>query len=280
MDPPSPMKGGRPNRDEEIPTSPMPKALSGRNCLLGNLVDAKFTCVTAISEKEAVVCTSRGDICMIDDSEGQQRLTTAKNIGFRAQCISTDPENGSIWLGGKHGKLQKESIQQLRDSARGNQTPPSSKSKFLSAGTSPGSPTIAASQTGSTRKKDLLALASILGRLVLLDTDHTLSTISIATELEKTPPVEAQASLQGHHTSVQGVEAIKGKERKAEFVTWSSDGDVRCWDSAGILHSSFTVKLDQHESEDEFDVLNELRIVRSLESGHRFISGDKYGVIR
>lgn len=57
-EPASPTKG----RSELIkgyeipPASPVPKAFSGRNCILGSLIDAVFTSVVAISQSKAILC--------------------------------------------------------------------------------------------------------------------------------------------------------------------------------------------------------------------------------
>jgi hypothetical protein len=84
----------------------MPKSLSGRNCLLGPLADSVFACVTAISQNKAVVCTERGDICLIDDTEGAQRLSKVAHAGFGVSCVAAEPDSNSVWVSGKCGKIR------------------------------------------------------------------------------------------------------------------------------------------------------------------------------
>lgn len=43
------------------PASPTPKTFSGRNCLLGALIDATFSTAVGLSDSKAVVCTIQGD---------------------------------------------------------------------------------------------------------------------------------------------------------------------------------------------------------------------------
>ena len=275
-EPPSPSKSSRLTIGGESPASPTPRALLGRNCLLGGLVDSKFTCITPISDNEAVACTNRGDICLIDDTEKQQRLYVAKKVDFKVNCITKDSRGPFLWIGGRDGVLKRESIAVLRDLARSNQTFATARQASVPYVASPGTPPTPR-KTSFSPKSDLLALASILGKLVVLDADHSVSIANNSLE-EEEPSLTT--SLPAHKDAVQGLEIIRTAGQKQGFVTWSRDGSVKCWDAAGRLQRSFGVQLEQLECDDDLEVRNELKVVRATEDGSHFITGDKYGVIR
>ena len=276
IDPPSPVKANRLNLGGELPASPLPKALLGRNCLLGNLVDSRFTCITSISESEAVVCTSRGEICIIDDTEGQQQLLLAKNIEFRIHCIAKDTEDESLWIGGKSGSLKRENISELLQMAKSNQAPSRVRQSSIQSSQSSYSPALSPT-ANSARKRDMLALASILGKLVILDSDHG---VSIACHMDGEAELDMKTTLPAHKDAVQGVEVIQIKDQKPGFVTWSRDGTVKCWNSFGDLQISFDVQLEQLDNDDELEFRNELKVVRPTQNGEHFVTGDRYGVVR
>src|SRR3982074_1505848 len=70
------------------PTAVQPtlKTLAGRNVLLGPLVEATFTAIAPISNHKAIVCAEKGDVCLLDDSEGQKLIKLA-STGFFIMCL-------------------------------------------------------------------------------------------------------------------------------------------------------------------------------------------------
>jgi hypothetical protein len=52
------------------------------------------------------VCTERGDICLIDDTEGAQRLSKVAHAGFGVSCVAAEPDSNSVWVSGKCGKIR------------------------------------------------------------------------------------------------------------------------------------------------------------------------------
>ena len=88
------------------PSSPLPKSLSGRNCLLGPLLEAIFTCATRLSDNQAIACSQKGAICLVDDRDGTQRLTKIGHAGFAATCVAIDAECKYLWIGGKDGSCR------------------------------------------------------------------------------------------------------------------------------------------------------------------------------
>ena len=78
--------------------------LTGRNAILGSMADSVMTCVVGISEDKALVCSERGDICLLD--ENQLRLTKIANAEFGVNCITIDADSKFAWIGGKHGQIR------------------------------------------------------------------------------------------------------------------------------------------------------------------------------
>ncbi|KAI9844000.1 MAG: hypothetical protein M1838_002380, partial [Thelocarpon superellum] len=86
--------------------SPAPKSLAGRNCLLGPLLEATFTCAVGIGDNQAIACTQKGVICWIDDRDSTQRLSKVGHAGFPVTCIALDGDSQRVWLGGREGQLR------------------------------------------------------------------------------------------------------------------------------------------------------------------------------
>ena len=86
------------------PSSPGTKVLQGRNVILGSMVDQHMTCVIGISEDKALVCTEKGDICLLD--ENLLRLTKVANAEFGVSCIAIDADSKFAWVAGRHGHIR------------------------------------------------------------------------------------------------------------------------------------------------------------------------------
>jgi hypothetical protein len=86
------------------PHSPGARVLHGRNAVLGALSDAVMTCVVGISDTRAMVCSEKGDICLLD--EDGQRLTRVADAEFGVSCIAVDPDCQSAWIAGKNGNIR------------------------------------------------------------------------------------------------------------------------------------------------------------------------------
>src|SRR5436305_14881163 len=114
------------------PPSPAPKTLPGRNCILGPLAEAVFTCVTSISDHRALACTEKGQICLIESSEGQ-RLVKVGNESFGITCISVDPGGRFVWVGGRDGNVSTLLLSDLITPS----TPPAESPLALSRSASP-----------------------------------------------------------------------------------------------------------------------------------------------
>lgn len=68
------------------------------------MVDQNMTCVVGISEDKALVCTEKGDICLLD--EGLLRLSKIANAEFGVSCITIDADSKFAWVAGRHGHIR------------------------------------------------------------------------------------------------------------------------------------------------------------------------------
>jgi WD40 repeat protein len=244
--------------------SPAPKTFSGRNCLLGSLLDATFTCVAALSDLEAILCTERGDICLLDDTDKKQRLERVAIAPFKVFCISVHKENGTVFLGGKDGKTQELPIQSLVPGASpgsNNESP------------SPISPTSGGPELCS----DILAVGFLRDHVVSVDASHQI-TIRRPRTFDFSPFSDTDAKLiTAHESAVRGVNTLsQPNPQEADFMTWSSQGTVLFWTLDGVCKDKLAVSLEQSPS-GPHGTMNELKLLRA--SSDTFIFGDRYGNI-
>ncbi|KAH7040110.1 WD domain-containing protein [Microdochium trichocladiopsis] len=231
------------------------KTLPGRNVLLGNMIEATFSCAAVMDSSRAVLCTEMGDVCLFDDSEKQMKLTKVVEAGSAITCASI--KDGALYLGGRDGAFM------ILD--------------------------IAAFENGSgdcirascSATAGIMALGFVNDGLVTLDSKHSI-------EIRKKGDSTAQFDLElpavpmaGHGESILGVESLANpKESGAAFCTWSGSGNMILWDVDGKMKSSFQVPLEQAYFESELDAVNQLTVVKASPRGAYFITGDKLGVLR
>jgi WD40 repeat protein len=237
-----------------------PKALSGRNCLLGSFGTCVFTCVAGISDSEAVVGTEDGALCLLDDSEVSPRLSLIKYVGFGISSLTIDPDHGYLWVGGREKMMQRFSLESLRPS-------------------SPISPEPSGRTSASKKTKGpaITCMGSLGSHLVSVNSSkeiqiHRVETIS--------SDCERPLAIAAHRDAVLGISPLPDlNELQANFFTWSSNGTVKFWDTKGRCKDSRTVTVEQPLGSDESQT-NELKILRATQDLKLFVSGDKMGVLR
>lgn len=248
------------------PASPAPKILSGRNCLLGSLAEASFTCVVSLSDAMAIVCSEKGDICLLDDSARSQKLSRLTGVEFGIHCIAIDGEgdDATVWLGGEHGMVRAVALSDL--------SKPRTPAESSTSETNP-PPTI--HREASNR---IVALGCTLGRVITIDSDHYIRAIVTSARNSVLQRKSIVLELPAHGDAVMGVKSLsQGNHLQCHFYTWSARGFVLIWDLHGQCRASFSVELEQQP---EYGTTNELVVVRELSQGAYFVSGDKYGVLR
>lgn len=258
---------GSPGKSRHNPESaanfanPIPKALSGRNCLLGALGDSTFTCAASVSENEAVIGTDTGVLCLLDDSAGSQKLSVAHNVGSSITSLAIDSDGSCVWIGGRGRKMEKFSVDSLRSAA--SSVPPSSP--------------------GARPKPKGLAITcmgSLSSHLVTLDSSKVVNIYPFDSLDSEDDESSTDTTMPAHRDSVLGIRSLKSPNGlNAEFFTWSSKGTVHFWDTNGKCRASREIPVDKHSSDDD-DTSNELKTVAAAEDLGFYVAGDRFGVLR
>ncbi|OKL62092.1 hypothetical protein UA08_02978 [Talaromyces atroroseus] len=241
----------RPNSENYTNGSSNPKALSGRNCLLGSLGEHTFTCIASVSENEAILCTDGGAICLLDDGEGAQKLTIVKYAPFGLTSVAFAPDSGIVWLGGRGRKSLKLKMEDIREWLK------------------PGSPTPTSPLENQNMKVTVdstraihVCPADVFGNGN--DDDDTFK----------------NSQVPAHRDPVLGVRPLKRPNMyEADFFTWSCEGSVNFWNMQGKCQASKKVELEQLASGED-EAANELKVLRVAEDADNYVSGDRYGVLK
>lgn len=235
------------------------KTLTGRNVLLGSLLEASFTCAMPFDEAHALLCSDAGDICILDDSNGQIKLFHAAETGFPVTCCTI---RGSVaLLGGKDGQFVTLDVKTLNIEAATTSAPKLAK--------------------GESGLSGFAVMGVVQDQLVTIDSERSIE----IWEADQLPNKSAQQStpirLAGQSDPVLGVQPLKmSDEMDLAFFTWSKSGKVLLWDLNGIVNHSFDIPVDDCHLGNEVDPQNQLCVVRADASGRIFASGDRAGVFR
>lgn len=254
------------NNDIGSSKSPTPKAFAGRNCLLGPLMNATFTSVAAISHCRAIICTLQGDVCLLDDSHQTQRLERVAHVGFGILCVVFDRSYSLVWIGGRQGTRMSMRLNTLIKPTISNVLPIT---------------TLPSPLTGSDMEPDTIAIGFVRGRVISIDSNRI---------IEIRGSVDAEwASMKGsdfkrlpaHESAVVGVSDLLSKSRVdgPDFLTFSAGGTVLFWLLTGACTGSMKIPLDQPVYPEDGGT-NDLKVVISLDSDERLLSGDKKGILR
>jgi mitogen-activated protein kinase binding protein 1 len=239
--------------------SPRHKVLSGKNSLLGDLIDANFVAAVAVSEDNAMVCTDAGELCLLSDCSATQTLTMTANTAFRATAVMLD-ESRRVVAAGPSGKRKTFALDSLSSPLNGR---------------AHRRQTITPIKTSRTDIPVTLAMGSLQNAMVELDSMRGIT-------LSKSDSAEEQLresnQLVAHSGAVQGVQNFSSSSIPASaFLTFSSDGSIHIWTAHGI--NAATLQVPVESSSDMYDMVNELKAVASLQNGTHIAAGDKYGTL-
>lgn len=255
---------------EQLQGSPAPRTLQGRNCLLGPLMDSVFTCFVAISKDSAVLCTDRGDVCLLllDESEQSQRLLKVAQMDFSITCITLEKRREHIWIGGKDGNVTSIPLCGLNPSE-----------SVVGSLWSSEVATLRYSDITAI-KPNILAIGFVLDRVITVDSDHTieLRQVEISNDIASVG-VECKR-MPAHDSAVLGVSVLhQPNKNDSDFLTWSVSGVILFWLFDGSYKGVFQIELDQSSSQSECDP-NQLKVVRASCFDDFYVSGDRNGVLR
>lgn len=243
-----------------VPPPPMLKPLAGRNVLLGSLVEATFTTLAAISDNKAIVCSDKGDVCLIDDSDGQKLMKLA-NTGFSITCIAVDMQARRVRIGGRDGRVKSMSLDDL-----------------MAPSTPPESP-VPTDDSVTSEAGHLCAMGYAAGSLITINSKHLI-------QISDTNSDDVDLALQTtpfptHGDAVLGVRQLsKDNSLGAAFLTWSSNGTVTFWDLAGSNMATLKVPLQEQLPSSEEEGANQCLVCRPSKGAEFLVTGDKYGVLR
>lgn len=219
-----------------------------------------------MSDCEAIICTDGGAVCLLDDSEGNQKLTVAKFVPFGLSSVTVAPESGTVWIGGRGRKSLKLRMEDIRE-----------WTKLRSP--SPTSPVDTISPKG--KVPTFISMAYLATHIVTVDSTKAIHVCPVDSFGNGDDEETLRDSLvPAHRDQVLGVGALKMPNVfEADFFTWSCEGSVNFWNMGGRCRASKKVDLEQLTwGEDE--VANELKVLRVAEDANTFVSGDRYGVLR
>jgi len=253
-----------------------PTPLVGRNCLLGGLVDATFTCAVPVTEKDVLICTDVGTLCRVDISKTPTELSPLEYescptgaMGFR------EGPRRLVWAGGG-GEMQETSVdvfldqtetpiaQERSDATRGELGPPARKGSALrqSLGLSQMQPT------------GMIAVSCLTNHTVCIDTESNL----VLSRTDVDNHSEKQKLLSSHNELIAGVQTLDPAAGFGAFFTWSRNGEVRFWSNDAQLQRVEQIEIDEG-SDVEDAGSNELKVLRHTQRG-MFLSGDRFGVLK
>ncbi|KAH6683069.1 WD40-repeat-containing domain protein [Halenospora varia] len=243
------------------PVAPPPtlKTLIGRNVLLGPLVEVAFTAMAAISEHKAIVCSDKGDVCLLDATDGH-KLMKLSSTGFCITCVAVDTESRRVRIGGRNGRTKIVNLDDLLTPSTPPESPVPTDDNTLADG------------------GHLCAMGYAARSLVTINSKHLIE-IS-GPNSEDADPALRNTPFPAHGDGVMGVRLVpRDNDMEAAFLTWSADGTIVFWDLNGTAKGTLQVEVEQMPSGED-DSTNQCLIARVSKDSKLLITGDKYGVLR
>ncbi|POR37784.1 Mitogen-activated protein kinase-binding protein 1 [Tolypocladium paradoxum] len=249
----SPMKQRMLN--ESTPTTPTAqKPLPGRNMLLGDLLEATFTCA-AVDGKRLIICTETGDVCILDDDDRQMKLVKVLNLDF---AITTITIRGNVaYVGGKYGHFATLDVEGVMDGC--------AQSILTTTEASGG----------------IVALGFLTDKLVTIDSRQSIDVWNPDFVPGQQVEAIAHIPIPGHGEPIAGIHALRRPNKAgAAFVTWSYSGNVTFWDMEGQIKSSIEVPIDAAEPDGESELVNQLTCARTTRNGKLLVTADRQGILK
>ncbi|KAL4803581.1 WD40-repeat-containing domain protein [Aspergillus unguis] len=245
------------------PSCVTPKALSGRNCVLGSLATNTFTSVVAISDSEAVVGTDSGALCLVDDNDNSARLTLIQYMEFGVTSLTVDSDRACIWIGGRGRQMRRLGFDSLRPST--NLPSPRTISRIPA--------------DIKSKEPAITCIGFLTSHLITVDGTKAIHIYPVENLNDQGEKRDTGTTMPAHRDSVLGIGPLRSPNRlNADFFTWSCKGVVKFWNTQGGCLDSRTVPIEQLPGDE--DTPNELKVLRSDAQMNYFISGDKLGVLR
>lgn len=240
---------------DSAPSTPTgQKALPGRNVLLGNLLEATFTCA-AVDGNRLLLCTEAGDVCIMDDDDRQMKLAKVVNLDF---SIATITIRGNIaYVGGKNGNFATLDVSMVMD----------------------GDADCILSTTVSTT--GILAIGFLKENLVTIDAKQSIDVWSADHLPGQDQGAIAHVPIPGHGEAVNGVLPLhRPNKPDASFLTWSGCGNISFWGTDGRVKSATDVPIDCVEIDADIGLTNQVTCIETMRNGKQLVVGDRLGVLK
>lgn len=267
----SPVRQSRFRRSDIFPSSPGPTPLSGRNCLLGSMVDSTFTSVLPIDGTMFVLGTETGHLCLVDTSQSILELKVLKKFDISITSIAYLENTQQLLLGTSMGLLT-EDLTELRKNESSTET------KTLQAGSQHKRHRMSAVRRSlgflSPTTRHVTAVGTIQEQTVTLDSEGSLQIQQNQSEDGQEQPIFA-----AHNSIIQGVQSLPSRAGLGDFFTWSKNAEIKFWDVKGNLLNRETLELGQPES-DSGNFENELNRMQFAEHVSGFVAGDRFGMLK
>lgn len=242
--------------NEPPPPTPMAqRPLAGRNMLLGDLLEATFSCAAVTDANKLIVCTETGDVCLLHNDDGQMKLIKILGLDF---FISTINIRGNVaHVGGRDGHLATLDVAGVIEGRA---------ESILS---------VAEASSG------IVSLGFLPDMLVTVDSKQSIDLWTSDYVPGRQAEAVARIPMPGHGEPIAGVQALrKPNKANAAFVTWSYSGNFTFWDLDGQIKSTLEVPIDTAELEVELDFTNKLTCARTTGNGKLLVTADRLGVLK
>ncbi|KAM0342666.1 hypothetical protein ACHAPU_009276 [Fusarium lateritium] len=243
--------------EQPASTPPSQRTLSGRNILLGALIEETFTCASVVKNSSLIICSETGSVCIMEEDDRQMKLQKVLDLDFSISTIAV--KNNVAYVGGRHGHFAVLDVEAVLDAQ-----PPTAcikETTFSPAGQ--------------------VALGFLADRLVTIDSKQSIDIWSSDHVPGKDVKAMANIPIPGHGQSVTGIQVLqRPNDLDASFLTWTSSGNVTFWTLEGQVKASIDVPVGRTEPENELDPVNQLTCARATSDGKLLISADRLGVLR
>lgn len=263
----SPSRRPRYRPSETPPSSPGPAPLPGRSVLLGAMVDCTFTCVVSIDESNVVMGTETGHICLVDVAQNVLELKILKKIDMAVSSVAFVPAQRRLLVGTSRG-VQREDF----DALCASETAISMKSLRQKA------PRLSIRRSLgllNETETSVVAIGTLSGDVITLDNNGSL-------QIQKIGPAEqneTSPTFAAHKSVILGVQTLPESAGRGNFFTYSKNGEIKFWNSHGVLLKEEYLALDPTENEDG-GCENEVTQMRYLSSHDYFVAADRFGVLK
>lgn len=230
------------------------KSLPGRNMLLGDLLEATFTCAAGDADR-LIVCTEAGDVCILHNDDGQMKLVKVLSLEFPVTAINL--RRDVAYVGGRDGHFATLDVAGVVDGR------PESVLSVVEA------------------SSGIVALGFLPDMLVTVDARQSIDLWTADYLPGRQAEAVARIPMPGHGEPIAGVQALrKPNKANADFVTWSYSCNFTFWDMDGQIKSTLEVPIDAAEPEGEGEFANRLTCARTSSNGKLLFAADRLGILK